>query len=164
VTRTLAAAFGLVLAAVGAAHAADWGGVRPGTSAQSEVRTQFGQPTKVSSQKVEGYDSAQWIYEGEQAPRGMVRVTVDFGLLTPQGYRADVVRVLRLEPRPGVFTRNTVVAGWGLPQRMGKEKEADVFFYESGLLVYFDKEGWRAQTMVFTPPQRPGEGAAPPRR
>lgn len=162
--RALAIALGVLAAVIGVARAAEWDAVRPGETTQAAVRTQFGEPTRVSSQKVEGYDSAQWLYEGDQAPRGMARVTVDFGLLTPQGYRAELVRVMRLEPRPGVFTRNTVIAGWGLPQRTGKDKDADVFFYESGLLVYFDKGGWLATTMIFTPPQRPGEGAAPPPR
>jgi hypothetical protein len=118
----------------------------------------------VASQKLEGYDTAQWIYEGDQAPRGMRRVTIDFGLLTPQGYRADVVRVMRIEPRPGVFTRATVLAGWGVPQRVGKDKDADVLFYESGLIVYFEKAGERVETMIFTPPQPPAEAGALPKR
>jgi hypothetical protein len=162
--RALVMALTLVLMAVGTAAAAEWDSVRPGASTQDNVRTQFGGPSKQSSQKVEGYDSVQWLYEGPQAPRGMVRVTLDFGILTPQGYRADIVRVMRLEPRPGVFTRTTVLAGWGAPQRTGKDKDVDVFFYESGLLVYFDKVGWIAETMIFTPPQRPVEGGAPPTR
>jgi hypothetical protein len=162
--RPFAIAVPLVMVAVGVASAAEWDNVRPGISTQDNVRTQFGAPTKQSSQKVEGYDSVHWLYEGDQAPRGMVRVTLDFGILTPQGYRAEILRVMRLEPRPGVFTRATVLAGWGSPQRVGKDKDVDVFFYESGLLVYFAKEGWVAQTMIFTPPQRPGEGGAPPPR
>jgi hypothetical protein len=153
-----------VLACVASAHAAEWDTVRPGESTQSAVREQFGEPTKVSSQKVEGYDTAQWIYESDQAPKGMTRVTIDFGILTPQGYRADLVRLMRLEPRPGIFPRATVVAGWGLPQRVGKDRDADVFFYESGLLVYFSKDGSVAETMIFTPPQQPGKAAAPPPR
>jgi hypothetical protein len=71
---------------------------------------------------------------------------------------------MKLEPRPGIFPRATVINGWGEPQRFGKEKDVDVFFYEAGLLVYFDKDGRFAQTMIFTPPQRPAEGAAPPSR
>lgn len=162
--KALAALAGIVLAAtIGAAHAADWAGVRPGESTQDTVRTQFGAPSKMSSQKVEGYDSAQWIYEGDQAPRGMTRVTVDFGLLTPRGYRPDVVRAMRLDPRPGIFKRSTVLAGWGPPQRAGKDKDAEVFFYEAGLLVYFDKDGGTAQTMVFTPRQPSGEGGGTPK-
>jgi hypothetical protein len=163
VIPTLAFTLGVLLGAA-AAEAAEWNAVRPGESSQAAVREQFGQPTKVSSQKIEGYDSAQWVYEGGQAPRGMVRVTVEFGILGPQGYRADVVRVLRLEPRPGIFPRATIVMGWGLPERTGKEKDADVFFYESGLLVHFDKDGRHAQTMTFMPPQQPAAGSGPPPR
>src|SRR5687768_13307443 len=104
-----------VLVAVAGAEAAEWDAIRPGDSTQSAVRTQLGGATKVTSQKVEGYDTVQWIYEGSQAPRGMTRVTVDFGLLTPQGYRPDVVRQMILDPKPGVFTRTTVLSGWGEP-------------------------------------------------
>ena len=146
------------------AHAAEWDTVRPGESTQDAVRTQLGAPSKVASQRIEGYDGAQWIYEGDQAPRGMTRATVDFGLLTPQGYRADLVRVLRLEPRPGAFNRGTVIMGWGPPQRIGREKDVDVFFYEAGLLVYFNKDGDMALLMVFTPRQPPAAGGATPTR
>ena len=164
VTQACALALALVVLAAGPAHTAEWSNVRPGVSTLDNVRTQFGPPTQQSSQKVQGYDSVRWVYEGPQAPRGMVRVTVDFGLLTPQGYRADLARVMRLEPSPGIFTRTTVVGGWGMPQRTGKHKDADVFFYDSGLMVFFDKEGWLAQTMIFAPPQRPEKGGAPPAR
>jgi hypothetical protein len=106
----------------------------------------------------------QWLYEGDQAPRGMVRVTVDFGILTPQGYRADIVRQMILEPRPGVFSRDTVVAGWGEPDVADVEGGKKVLRYRSGLFVYFDNDGRRAERMYFTPPQRPVEGGAPPKR
>jgi hypothetical protein len=162
--RALLVMLGVVLLAAGAASGAEWFSVRPGESTQDTVRTQFGPPTKQASQKVEGYDSVQWLYEGAQAPRGMVRVTVDFGILTPQGYRAAIVRQMMLEPRPGVFTRNTVVAGWGEPDVADVEGEKKVLRYRSGLFVYFDKDGWRAERMYFTPPQRPVEGGAPPKR
>ena len=153
-----------LLASVAMSHAAEYDTLRPGESTQAMVRERFGNPTKVTSQKIEGYDTAQWLYEGDQAPKGMTRVAVDFGLLTPQGYRADVIRVMRLDVRPQIFNRSTILAGWGAPERVGKEKDVDVFFYESGLLVYFDKDGWLAQTLIFTPPQRPAAGGAPPPR
>lgn len=146
------------------AEAAEWDTIRPGESTQSAVRAQFGEATKVSSRKLEGYDTAQWIYEGDQAPKGMTRVTIDFGILTPRGYRADLVRQMLLEPRRGIFTRPTVVAGWGEPDVADVEGEAKVFRYRAGLFVYFDKEGRIAERMYFTPPQRPGEAGAPPRR
>ena len=155
-----------VVATLGAqaAAAAEWDNIRPGESTQATVRTQFGGPTKVVSQKIEGYDSVQWIYEGDQAPRGMKRTTVDFGLLTPQGYRADVVRMMHLEPRPGIFTRATVLAGWGEPDVAETAQDGTKrLLYRSGLWVDFDKEGWNAERMYFTPPQ-PAEAATPPRR
>jgi hypothetical protein len=158
--RALVVAVG-VLAAVAWAHAAEWVTIRPGESTQAAVRARFGEPTKVSSQKVEGYDTAQWLYEGAQAPPGALRVTIDFGLLAAGAYRADVVRTIRLEPRPGIFNRTIVLNGWGAPERVGKEKEADIFYYESGLLVFFEKDGWLAHTLIFTPPQRPAQGGAP---
>ena len=74
------------------ATAADWGQIKPGASTQAAVRSRYGAPTRETPQKVEGYDTVQWLYEGPQAPVGMTRMTVDFGLLTPSGYRKDVVR------------------------------------------------------------------------
>ena len=45
---------------------------------------------------------------------------VDFGILTPAGYKKDVVRTFRLEPKPDIFNRKLVVDGWGPPSRVGK--------------------------------------------
>jgi len=145
------------------AHAAEWDTIRPGESTQEAVRSQFGQPTRVSSQKIEGYVSAQWLYEGAQTPRGVKRLLVDFGLLTPQGYRANLVRQMLVEPRPGIFTRPMVLAGWGEPDATAVEGEARVMQYRSGLFVYFDRNGWNAERMYFTPPQKLPEESAPRR-
>jgi hypothetical protein len=160
--RAVIAALALLVAAV--AHAAEWDAIRAGESTQSAVRTQLGQATKVASMKVEGYDTVQWIYEGPQAPRGMTRVTIDFGLLTPQGYRPDVVRQMILVPKPGVFTRKTILDGWGQPDVAAVEGDKKVAAYRSGLFVYFDKDGQVVERMYFTPPQPLGQGAPPPRR
>ena len=149
----LVAAVALAMAAVAPAFAAEWGSIVPGTSTTESVRARFGQPTRQATQKVDGYDTTEWLYEGERAPRGLQRLVVDFGLLTGAGYRANVVRTMRLEPVPGVFTRDTVLIGWGTPQRAGKDGETPVFFYQDGLIVYFDKEGWVAARLLFTPPQ-----------
>jgi hypothetical protein len=164
VPRRLPAGIVLLLALVAAraATAAEWGTLQPGTSTMEAVRARFGAASKTSTQKLEGYDAAQWIYEGTAAPPGLVRLTVDFGLLTPLGYRADTVRDFSLAPRPGIFTRQTVISGWGLPDRIGRSADTEVFLYVEGLLVYFDKEGWNAQLMMFTPPQPlPSEPAKP---
>lgn len=158
--RHLVAVALAALALIGAAPAADWANIRPGQTVQNDVRQQFGQPTRVTSQKLEGYDTTQWRYEGDQAPRGMLRVTIDFGLLTPQGYKAEVVRSMLLEPRPGIFNRATIVSGWGVPDAVEKEGATPVFKYLGGLFVYFDKEGWLAERLFFVhmaPPTAPAK-------
>ncbi|MBI1846345.1 MAG: hypothetical protein HY294_13315 [Candidatus Rokubacteria bacterium] len=147
-----AALAGLALVPV-AARAAEWGLVRPGVTTMEEVRARYGAPTRAAQQKIERYDAAQWVYEGEQAPTGMARMIVDFGLLDAGAFKAQVVRTFRLEPHAGIFPRTAIVTGWGFPSRVGTEGGADVFFYELGLLVYFDKTGLEATVMVFTPPQ-----------
>lgn len=158
--RRLALVLALVIVA-GVAHAAEWHAIRAGESTQQAVRAQFGQATKVTSQKVDGYDSAQWLYEGEQAPRGIARMTIDFGILTPQGYKAEIVRVMVLHPKPGTFTRATVLAGWGEPQATRTDGGVPSVFYQSGLVVTFDTAGWLATSMTFMPPQKLPEGPAP---
>ena len=158
----LALVLGLALVA-SVAQAAEWDTIRPGESTQEAVRAQFGQPTKVTSQKVEGYDSAQWFYDGERAPRGIAKMTIDFGLLTAQGYKPEIVRVMQLQPKPGVFTRQTVILGWGTPQGVKTEDGGDSLFYQAGLIVRFDKDGWLVTSMTFTPPQKLPEESAPKR-
>ncbi len=155
VRLVLAAALLAALAAVPAA-AADWGAISPATSTMEGVRAQYGGPTRTEGQKVEGYDTTSWIYEGAQAPAGMTRMVVDFGLLQAGGFKRDVVRSFRLEPHHGVFTRDTILTGWGRPSGYSKEGGSDSFYYEEGLVVIFDKEAWSAVSMVFTPPQPSG--------
>ena len=142
----------LATAADGAA-AAEWGTIRPGTSTMEAVRARFGPASRTSTQKQEGYDAAQWFYEGAAAPPGFTRLTVEFGLVTLLGYRADVVRDFTLAPKPGVFNRQTILNGWGPPARVGREGDLEVFLYQQGLIVYFATDGWNAQLMVFMPPQ-----------
>lgn len=136
----------------GTAQAADWGGITPGASTVEAVRARYGAPQRVAKQKMEGYDTQQWIYEGAGAPAGMKRMVVDFGYLAPSGFHPEVVRVFRLEPNPYIFTRNLVLDGWGRPTGMSEPDKPPSFFYTSGLVVYFDEQG-NAVSMVFTPPQ-----------
>ena len=145
----------------GPAGAAGWGSINPGTSTVEDVRSRYGQPSRESQKKVEGYDTAEWVYEGARAPHGMVRMAVEFGLLTPQGYKGNVVRVMRLEPKPGIFARDLVVDGWGVPERMAEQGDRDVFLYESGLIVTFDQAGLSAVSMVFMLPQKLPPGGSP---
>lgn len=153
----------LFLVRAGAAGAAEWNTIVPGESTMDAVRARFGAPTRTTAGMLEGYPTAQWAYEGAQAPVGMKRMVVDFGLLTPGGYRREVVRALRLEPRPGVFNRASVLAGWGHPTGVAPRDQPLAFFYQSGLVVSFDADGWDVESMVFTPPQPtprlPGERA-----
>jgi hypothetical protein len=151
----------LVVVIVAPALAAEWGQIRAGVTPQTVVRARYGAPTKETAQKIEGYDAAQWVYEGPRAPSGMLRMTVDFGLLTPTGYQKDVVRTFKLEPKPEIFNKRLIIDGWGTPTRAGREGELEFFLYQDGLLVYFDKEGERAISLIFTPPQPPLPAAPP---
>jgi hypothetical protein len=144
------------------AEGAEWGTIVPASSTMDSVRAAYGAPTRTETQKVEGYDTTTWVYDGEKAPTGMTRLVVDFGLLQADGFKPGVVRSFRLEPHPGVFTRDTVIAGWGRPTGVGEQGGSDSFFYEDGLVVVFDKEAWSAVSMVFTLP-RPSDPAKPSR-
>jgi hypothetical protein len=133
--------------------AEEWGGITPGVSTLESVAARYGNPSRETRQKLEGYDTVQWVYEGGKAPPGMTRMTVDFGLLTPKGYEPKPVRSFLLEPRPGVFARQHVLEGWGLPNRAGVQNDRTVFVYQSGLVVFFDQEEVSAVSMLFTIPQ-----------
>ena len=152
----------IVLALPVAAPASEWGTIIPATSTMESVRAQYGGPTKTETQKTDNYDTTTWLYEGAQAPVGLLRMVVDFGILQAGGYRRDVVRSFRIEPKPGVFHRKIVLAGWGPPERAGTQGETEVFYYAEGLVVMFDKDGLDARTLVFTPPQ-PTEPGKPSR-
>src|SRR5439155_1572603 len=84
----------LLLAAPALASAAEWGLIQPGVSTTRAVRERYGAPTRVDRQKVDNYDTESWVYEGDRAPAGIVRMTVDFGLLRETKYRADIVRAI----------------------------------------------------------------------
>ena len=147
----------LALFAFGAA-AAGWGTITPGESTTAGVKTEHGEPSKVTKTKAEGYDTTEWTYEGDRAPVGMTRMVVEFGLLTRQGYQPDVVRSFRLEPKAGVFYRDQVIVGWGKPEKGGIQDGVPFMMYNSGLVVYFDKDILNAVSMWFTRPL-PGAGA-----
>ena len=144
------------------AAASEWATIVPGTTTMDAVRAQHGGPTRAETQKTDNYDTTTWLYEGAQAPVGMRRMVVDFGILHAGGYRREIVRSFRIEPKPGVFHRRIVLSGWGAPDRVGKQSDAEVFYYADGLVVIFDKEGLQAQLLVFTPPQ-PIEPGTPSR-
>jgi hypothetical protein len=149
-----AAALALVLLAPALAVAAGYGGIEPGSTTQERVRELYGQPTTTSAKKIDGYDTSEWVYDGHRAPRGFIRMIVDFGLLAPDGFKPLVVRTLRLEPKPMIFPKPTVLDGWGVPEQMGQQGKQDVFLYEKGLVVTFDDAGVSATNMLFMVPQK----------
>ena len=152
----------LLLGVAGLASAAEFGNIEPGVTTIEQVRELYTRPSKETPAKVEGYDTLQWVYERSQAPEGLVRMTVDFGLLTPDGYKPSVVRLLTLEPKPLIFTKKTIVDGWGLPDGEGSRDGVLTFFYREGLLVIFDKEGENAVRLIFSIPQPRSRLGPPP--
>jgi hypothetical protein len=143
----------VVLLVAPVAGAEQWGGLNPGQSVKADVQSRFGEPTKETKQKLEGYDTIEWLYEPPKAPAGFTRMLVEFGLLTPQGYQPDVVRALMLTPRAGIFSRQEILIGWGRPDSVGEENNQLIFLYKSGLIVVLDKNDERAEQLVFTVPQ-----------
>jgi hypothetical protein len=114
------------------------------------VRERYGAPSKETKQKTENYDTTTWIYEGPRAPGGISRMVVDFGILKPDGYQPNLVRVFVLEPKPTIFAVQTVVDGWGLPSLAGEQGGYPTMLYEAGLVVVFDKQTLWAASMTFT--------------
>jgi hypothetical protein len=162
--RYLLAALLAVLGWPSPAPALEWGLVNPGETAMTAVRARYGPPTRETTQKVDGYDSTEWVYEDAQAPTGMIRMVVEFGLLTPQGYRPQLVRTLLLHPKPGTFNRGLIVQGWGPPTATGEQSGNPAYLYEDGLFVVFDPDVQEVKTMLFTPKQKiPTPAPAPPR-
>lgn len=161
----VAAVLAFALALPAAACAAGWGGIEPGITTVEQVRERYGAPSKETKQKTEGYDTTTWIYEGPKAPGGINRMVVEFGILKPDGYKPDLVRVFVLEPKPTIFAVQTVIDGWGLPSAAGNQDGFPTMFYEEGLVVVFDKQTHWAASMSFTVPQPvpqpPAAGAAP---
>ena len=153
-----------LLAGPAGAPAEEWGGIEPGTTTIEQVRARYGAPSKETRAKVEGHDTIQWVFEAARAPGGIQSLTVDYGLLTPQGYKQTVVRAFRLVPKPKVFAKNTVAQAWGPPDAIAMQNEQETFFYKSGLVVIFTKDGSDTVLMTFTPPQPEAPAPAAPRR
>lgn len=149
----IAVVLALALALPTGAGAASWGGIEPGDTTLEQVRERYGAPSKETKQKVENYDTTTWTYEGPKAPAGINRMVVDFGLLKPDGYKPNVVRVFVLEPRPSIFAVQTVIDGWGRPSAAGDQGGYPTMLYEAGLVVIFDKQTLWAESMTFTLPQ-----------
>ena len=163
--RFIAAVVGLALALPAAACAASWGGIEPGETTLEQVRERYGPPSQETKQKVDTYDTTSWIYEAGKAPEGINRMVVDFGILKPDGFKPNLVRVFVIEPRPSIFAVQTIVDGWGMPSAAGDSAGFPTMVYEAGLVVVFDKQTLWAESMTFTVPQplpqSPAAGVAP---
>ena len=154
---------GLLMGPAGV-RAEEWGGIEPGLTTIDQVRARYGAPSKETRAKVEGHDTIQWVFEDARAPGGVQTLTVDFGLLTPQGYKRTVVRAFRIVPKPKIFAKNTVAQAWGAPDAIAMQNGQETFFYKSGLVVIFTQDGTDTVLMTFTPPQPDAPAPATPRR
>jgi hypothetical protein len=165
-TRALLILILTLIVIVGAAPpalAGQWGNIEPGVTTLEQVRDLYGRPSREMTARVEGYDTRQWIYERSQAPEGLVRLTVDFGLLVQGAYQPSVVRLVTLDPKPLIFTRKTVIDGWGLPDREGIMEGLPTLIYQEGVFAMFPKDGESAARLIFSIPQPapPGKTAPP---
>ena len=151
--RLIVAMLGLTLAVPVAACAASWGGIYPGETTLEQVRERYGPPSSEKKQKLENYDTTTWTYEGDKVTSGIARMIIDFGILKPDGFKPNLVRVFSIEPRPTIFAVQTIVDGWGLPSAAGDQNGYPTMVYEEGLVVVFDKQTLWAQSLTFTVPQ-----------
>jgi hypothetical protein len=136
------------------AGAAAWGGITPGETLRREVEARYGKPTRERTVAEEGRTTVEWTYAGEQAPRGITRMVVSFGLIKSGLFQPDVVRALTLHTRRGVFPMKMIAEGWGKPDAIGTDEQTGqpAFRYDAkGLLVILDKTGSWAEMMVFAP-------------
>ena len=143
----------LLLAALPAA-AADWDLLVPAQTTQPQARERLGPPTRAEVVKVDGFDTDRWTYDGGQAPPGVVRLVLEFGLKDARGYRREVLRAFRMEPKTGVFHKGILAKGWGDPDRVGREGQTEIFVWASGLIAYFDNpEAIDPKLLLFGIPQ-----------
>jgi hypothetical protein len=145
-----------LLAAAGDLGAASWGGVTPGETTQAGVQTLYGRPSRERSLVEEGRTVAEWTYAGPQAPHGLERMVVSFGLLVGGRFVPDMVRSVALHPKAHVFSLRSISNGWGKPDAVGTEEASGrpSFHYNTlGLLIILDRTGQWAEFMLFAPRQ-----------
>jgi hypothetical protein len=143
-----------LLALRGDVGAESWGGITPGETTRADVERLFGRPSRERTIVDEGRTVAEWTYAEERAPRGLVRMVVNYGLMSGDRFVPDVVRSVTLYPKPQVFTLRTISTGWGEPDAIGTEEASGrpSFHYRTrGLLIVFDKTGSWAELLLFGP-------------
>ena len=133
-----------------------WGGITPGETTRAAVEGLFGRPSRERSVVDEGRTVAEWTYAEDRAPRGLIRMVVNYGLMSGGRFVPDLVRSVLLYPKPHVFTGRVIFDGWGEPDAIGTEEASGrpSFHYRSrGLLIVFDKTGTWAEFLLFGPRQ-----------
>src|SRR5262249_57555612 len=91
---------------------------------------------------------------GERGRKGRERMVGGLGLLKSGLFPPDVVRVLTLYPRPGVFPARIIAEGWGKPDAIGTDEQTGrpaMRYDAKGLLVIMNKSGEWAELMLFAP-------------
>ncbi len=162
--RPLIALGALLLLAAAPAVAADWDLLVPAQTTQAQVRARFGAPARSEVVKIEGFDTDRWTYDGAQAPPGVFRLVLEYGLKDDRGYRREVLRAFRLEPKTGVFHKGILAKGWGNPDRVGNEGKTQIYVWASGLMAYFDSpDDIDPRLLLFGVPQPLPPPARPPR-
>ncbi|HEV8309537.1 MAG TPA: hypothetical protein VGW35_17895 [Methylomirabilota bacterium] len=152
--RAWATAVFVSLALAGALEAAEWGGIVPGVSSRRDVETLYGRPSRERTVVEESRTVPEWTYLGERAPRGLERMIISFGLIGPEGFRADLVRGVAIYPKPRIFTLDTIANAWGKPDAMGTNEQTGqgVLRYDAkGLLVVMHRSGDWAEVLLFAP-------------
>ena len=148
------AVIGAFLVFRGDVGAESWGGITPGETTRAGVERLYGRPSRERSVVDEGRTVAEWTYAEDRAPRGLVRMVVNYGLMSGDRFVPDVVRSLTLYPKPQVFPLTAISSGWGQPDAIGTEEASGrpSFHYRTrGLLVVFDKTGSWAEMLLLGP-------------
>jgi hypothetical protein len=158
--RTLGlAAILMLLVAGGDVCAETWGGITPGETTRAALEALYGRPSRERTLVDEGRTVGEWTYAEDRAPKGLIRMVVNYGLLVGDRFMPDVVRSVTLYPKPHVFSMPAISNGWGPPDGVGTEEATGrpSFQYRTrGLLVIFDKSGSWAEFLLFGPRQPAG--------
>jgi hypothetical protein len=149
----------MLLLAGGNVGAETWGGITPGETTRAALEALYGRPSRERTLVDEGRTVAEWTYAEDRAPKGLIRMVVNYGLMVGDRFVPDVVRSVTLFPKPHVFSMPIVSNGWGAPDGVGTEEATGrpSFHYRTrGLLVIFDKTGSWAEFLLFGPRQPAG--------
>jgi hypothetical protein len=152
--RILGVAVLLLIGLAPHARGESWGGITPGETTRQALRASYGPPTRERVLVEEGRTVAEWTYAGQQAPRGIERVVVSFGLVRPGGFDPEVVRAVTLYPKPRIFSTQAITNGWGKPDGVATEEATGrpaLQWASRGLLIVLDKGGNWAEMMLFAP-------------